>query len=98
MDFVDVEDGERNLILHDGQIGAVFRSEPIRLERAQAVAESFVEAALAVESRGPNIVQHVVQLLTLGFVKSGARRRGGGGKQRRIFQVIRKGAEPPRGN
>src|ERR1035437_5230628 len=79
VDFVQVEQVERNLVLQDGEVGAVFRGQVAGLEIAQAVAELLVESTLFVEALLAKVVQHLVQVLLLVPMQA---RRGGrrGGK------------------
>ena len=65
VDFVQVEQVERDLILHDGEVGAILRGQFSGLEVGQAVAEFLVERALAGEVCGAVVVQHLVEFLLL---------------------------------
>src|SRR5436309_15928948 len=93
MDIFEVKQRQRDLILQENQIGALFRRELRGLKRGQACTEFPVEPVLPVQSLGAHIVQHVVQLLVLIFVQPNTRRLGRRERECRINKLFGKGGE-----
>ena len=75
MDLVQVEFGQRNLVLQNRQVGTILGRKRSACESAQALAKLRIELPLAVEGGGTEIVQQVIEILALVFMESGA---GGG--------------------
>src|ERR1035441_4927816 len=93
VDFGQVEQGERDLVLQDGEVGAVFGGQCAGRDLAQAVAELLVESALAVEALLAEVVEHFIQVLLLVLVEAGGGGRGGGKGERTVDEFFGKGGE-----
>ena len=63
MDFGEVEQVELDLILQNGEIGAIFGEQLGSLQIAELGAELVVEGALAVAALFAEIVEHFIQIL-----------------------------------
>ena len=98
MDVVEVEQIEGDLVLKDGEIGAVFRGEVGGLEIGQAVPELLVESALGGQAFRAEIVEHFVQVLFLVLVQAGGGGGGGGKGEGAVNELFRKRGQFLRGS
>ena len=76
--FLQVEQRQRHLVLHDVQIGARLRGKRIGLHVVlQTVAEALVILALMIQGRRADVVELLVQVLPLVLMQSGGSGRDG---------------------
>ena len=90
MDLGEVEQIERNLVLQDGEIGAVFGAQVTGFEIGQAGGELLVESALSGQASRAEIVQHLIEVLFLVLVQTGRGGRGGGKGEGAVNEVVGK--------
>src|ERR1019366_363404 len=97
VDFGQVEQIERDLVLQDGEVGAVFGGQPGGVEIGQTVAELLAESALTGEILLAKVVQHLIEVLLLVLVQAGCGGRGGGEGEGTINELLGKRGQLLRG-
>jgi hypothetical protein len=63
MNLVQIEQGERDLVADDFQVGSVLGRQRVGRKALQSLAEPFVEPPLAVQSGCARIVELLIQIL-----------------------------------